>query len=198
MNGVTHTCSWNCSTRFVDVPGSPVPDSRARVFSASGTQSTPFSMLAKRKPGMPLEQSLGDDHHHEVVDQPVPHQRADDGLVEVQRRHRARLATALVAPRTGHRVLDVAIAVVEAGMAGHDESRLGHARPERIERRVRGRLPAIRGEHRARTHRDDPRAAVQHPLQLLDGGVEVGQRQVRRGEDPVLVGEAPLVVDASG
>jgi hypothetical protein len=52
VNGVTHTCSWNWSTRRVpEVPCSPGPKRRRNAFIASGTQPTPVSMLATRTPG---------------------------------------------------------------------------------------------------------------------------------------------------
>ena len=38
-----------------------------------------------------------------------------------------------------------------------------------------------------------PRALIQCPLQLDHGFVQVGQRDVGRGEDPVLVGHAPVL-----
>jgi hypothetical protein len=36
---------------------------------------------------------------------------------------------------------------------------------------------------------------VKHPFQLPDAAVEIGKRQVRRSEDPILMGEAPLLFD---
>ena len=41
----------------------------------------------------------------------------------------------------------------------------------------------------------DAGAAVEHPLQLGHGLVDVGEREVGRGEDPLLVVEAPVLVE---
>ena len=49
-----------------------------------------------------------------------------------------------------------------------------------------------RGERRGRPHDDDARALVERPLELLDGPVHVGERDVGRREDAVLVVEAPV------
>ena len=59
-----------------------------------------------------------------------------------------------------------------------------------------GRGPqALRREDRAVANRDDAGAAIEAPLELAHGAVEVGQGQERDGEDAVAVGEAPVVVE---
>ena len=65
--------------------------------------------------------------------------------------------------------------------------------PERVEHPVPGRAWPLGGPHRCRTHHDGACPLVEAPLQFPDGQVGVGQREVRGGEDRVLVGEAPVL-----
>ena len=54
-----------------------------------------------------------------------------------------------------------------------------------------GRCPSGVFGAAGRMH-DEPRALVERPLELLHRGVDVGERDVGRGEDAVLVREAPV------
>ena len=58
----------------------------------------------------------------------------------------------------------------------------------------RGAQP-LGGEDRPVADGDDAGAAVEAPLELAHGSVEVGQGQERDREDPVLIGEAPVLVE---
>ena len=75
------------------------------------------------------------------------------------------------------------------------DARLGHPGPEGVEQLVARRQGTVLGERGGRAHDDHPGALGQDPLQLDDRPVGVGQRQVRRTEDAVLVGEAPVLLD---
>ncbi|MEZ5204561.1 MAG: hypothetical protein R2701_09345 [Acidimicrobiales bacterium] len=71
---------------------------------------------------------------------------------------------------------------------------LVHPGPEGVEHRVAGRPLAVDGRGGGRTGDDGAGSALQRPLELGARPVDVHQREVRRGEDPILVGEAPVLV----
>ena len=78
----------------------------------------------------------------------------------------------------------------------HDgDARLVRERPERVVGRVERRAPTGGGDRGGRQHDDQPRAPVECPGELLDGPGGIGERQVGRCVDPVLVGEAPVLLD---
>ena len=89
---------------------------------------------------------------------------------------------------------DGAVAAV-AGVGRDDHAGFVGPRPERVEHRVGGRLRAFLGVHRRGAHVHDAGAALDRPLELRDGGVDVDERDVGRGEDPVVVVEAPVLVE---
>ncbi|CAI7975971.1 hypothetical protein FRAHR75_200077 [Frankia sp. Hr75.2] len=68
---------------------------------------------------------------------------------------------------------------------------LGRHRPEPVEVGVRGGAAADRPG--AQVHQ--ARVGVQHPLQLGHGVVDVEQGEHRNGEDPVLLGVAPVLLE---
>ncbi len=83
----------------------------------------------------------------------------------------------------------------ERGVHADGDTRLLHARPERIELRQRDRTRAAQPVGRCRAHEDGPGASLEHPLQLGDRLLEDRQRDHRRAEDPAFVVEGPLVVE---
>src|ERR1700756_967298 len=67
--------------------------------------------------------------------------------------------------------------------------------PERVELGHRERPRATEPGDRSRTDQDATRTTLDRPLQLLDRLLDDRQRDDRRGEDPVLVVEAPDLVE---
>ena len=93
-------------------------------------------------------------------------------------------------------VIGVALRAVAAvaGMDHHRDARIVHEGPERVERPVPGRAWPLGGPHRRRAHHDGACPLGEAPLEFPDGQVGIGQREVRGGEDRVLVGEAPVLL----
>ena len=95
------------------------------------------------------------------------------------------------APHGRHLVV-AAVAEVE----GHRDPRLGKARPYPVVGGMPEGPPSrSRNRHRCRSDMDDACAHGDHPVDLGDGSVRVGERDHRDGEDPVLVRVAPVVLE---
>ena len=99
------------------------------------------------------------------------------------------------APLLGDRRDHLRVAVLEPRVRCDDDAGLAGPGPERVEHRVGRRLRAVRRERRTVADRDDPRPVVEAPVQLLDRLVDVRQRQERDPEDPIAVGEAPVLLE---
>ena len=141
-----------------------------------------------------LEELVGDEYGGEVVDQAAFHEHGDDcrgGGVT----HAATVGRWRLAPLACDGPLDLDVAVLEAGVRGYDQSGFGYPGPEGVEYRVGRRFGAFGRVGRAVADRDDPCASPGAPFDLLDRLVEVRQGEERDGEDAVVVGEAPVVVE---
>ena len=130
------------------------------------------------------EQLVADERRQEVLDGPLELRELDglgDAALEVGREPVVRVAVGRVA-----RI---------AGVHDHGDAGLVGQRPERIEIGVGGRLLSVAGRRRRRTHHDRAGAVVEAVAQLGDRGVDVGEADVGRREDAVLVLEAPVLGD---
>ena len=67
--------------------------------------------------------------------------------------------------------------------------------PERVELRQAERPGSAEAGNRSGPDQHDPGAPFEHPLELLDGPLDDGQRDHRGREDPALVVELPRLVD---
>ena len=78
-------------------------------------------------------------------------------------------------------------------MHHHGDAGLVDAGPERVEHVVGGGARAADGDRGGGAQHDGAGILVERPLQLAHGLVDVGQRDVRRGEDAVPVRHAPVL-----
>ena len=135
--------------------------------------------------GETIEQLVENQRGEIVVDRPFHVERLDRRLVRRPRELRRE-------PVDG-----VPIRAI-ARVAGVDDNRdagLVGPRPERIEVRVAGGHLTVFRRWRGRPGHDGGRPVGQGKLQLRHRCVNVGQRDVRRGEYAVLVGEAPVLAE---
>ena len=82
-----------------------------------------------------------------------------------------------------------------AGVHPDEDVVLDALLPERVELGQRERPRAAETGHRSRADQDGAGTALDRPLQLLDRLLDDGQGDHRRGEDAVLVVEAPDLVE---
>ena len=76
------------------------------------------------------------------------------------------------------------------------DRRLGEPGPHRVVQLVAERpAGAVRRRDRRRPDVHDAGAALEQRVDLGDGGVGVGQREHRRGDEPALVVEAPVLLE---
>ena len=127
--------------------------------------------------------AVEDERGHRVGDRG----RGDRGAHEAEAE---RLGLAALTPHRAELAVR-AVATVEPG----DDARLLDTRPDRVEALVARRLVPRGRHHRPVLEDHEPRAAVEHPLELGDAFVDVGQGEVGRGEDPFLVVESPVLVE---
>ena len=83
-----------------------------------------------------------------------------------------------------------------AAVHGEGDAVVVHLLPERRERRIAERAPpTVAAEDRRRTHVHDPHVAFDHPVELIERPIGVGEGHIARGDDAVLVSETPVVVE---
>ena len=75
-----------------------------------------------------------------------------------------------------------------------DDARFGGTRPEAVVHRVGRRAREVGAAHRTGSHHHDLGAVREHPLDFPFGLLRVGEREIRRGVEPLLVVERPVVV----
>jgi hypothetical protein len=94
------------------------------------------------------------------------------------------------------RLTAVAVRRVAAVTRVRDDEDPGlvHPRPERVEVLVTRRAWPENGRRGRRSHHDQARAVVEGELELRARGIDVGERDVGRGEDAVAVREAPVLL----
>ncbi len=80
-------------------------------------------------------------------------------------------------------------------MCDDHDAGLGHPCPEGVEHGVAGGSGSLGGEHRRRECDDQSGALVDGPFELLAGPVGIGECHVGGGEDAVLVGEPPVLLE---
>ncbi len=132
----------------------------------------------------PLEHLVEGEGQQEVVDGPLGDQAGN-----------ARLAAA--SQRVERSVAAVSVRrVARAPHVGHDrDARFVHARPEGIEALVAVGAPAVLRADGRGAHHDEPRVALERPLELAAGPVHVGEREVGRAEQLPLVREPPVLLE---
>ena len=132
-------------------------------------------------------ETVADDRSHDVVDGAilgVQHQVEGGDLHERQE-------LAVVTFPFVHVALEPAVGRVHAD----DDVGFLDPLPERIELGQRERAPTVTEVgHRRRAHEDGLGATLDDPFEFLDRLVDDRQRDDRRGEDPVLEVERPLLV----
>ncbi len=120
----------------------------------------------------------------ERVLQRVPGEQRAEAKQRLERHHVVRFAPC------GHELRVVRLTGVvadgDAGIVGQP--------PEVVEHRIAGRAHAHVGRDRSRDHHDEACVALQRPLEFTDRVVRLAQRDVRGAEDPLLVGESPVLV----
>ena len=139
-------------------------------------------MVATRQVVEPLEQTVGEQRGDGVVDRAVPLRDADEGAAP------ERLELGVLAP-----IGRVAAIPGFARVIGDDDARTVEELPHRVIDRVGRRPPATGREDGTGAHDEHARPLVQRPGHLVASGLGIDQAEIRRGEDPALVIETPVV-----
>ena len=129
------------------------------------------------------EHAVADEGGHGVLNRPMAAGHVLEG-VEPEGQHFARAGPVARVP---------GVAAV-GGVHRHEDVGVHHGLPERVELGIAERPRATEARDRGGTDEHGLGSPLHRPLELLDRLLDDRERDDRRGEDPVLVVELPLLV----